>query len=127
MVKYNSYAWCLRYNICSASFLDIRIYQLVLQENGLVLDFSQASVVVHSGHSVQYPPTESDIAVARVVPIYDAANLDRTCVVSVNKEIEKDIVDECAIPSYKSLPKIDLPQCTRPNLNVVMEKYQELF
>ena len=30
-------------------------------------------------------------------------------------------------PSYKSPPKIDLPQCTRPNLNVVMEKYQELF
>ena len=25
----NDYAWCLRYNICSAWFLDIRIYQLV--------------------------------------------------------------------------------------------------
>ena len=62
----------------------------VLQENGLVLDFSQTSVVVHSGHPVQYPPAESNIAVARVVPIYDAANLDRTCVVSVNEEIEKD-------------------------------------
>ena len=64
---------------------------------------------------------------ARVVPIYDAANLDRTCVVLVNEEIEKDIVDECAIPRYKSLPKLDLPQCSRPYLNVVMEKCQELF
>ena len=78
-----------------------------LQENGLVLDFSQTSAVVHSGHPVQNPATESNIAVARVVPIYDAANLDCTCVVSVNEEIEKDIVDECAIPSYKSPPKID--------------------
>ena len=72
-----------------------------LQENSLVLDFSQTPVVVHSGYPVQYPPTESNIAVARVVPIYDAANLDRACVVSVNEEIEKDIVDECATPVIK--------------------------
>ena len=39
----------------------------------------------------------------------------------------KKTVYECAIPSYKSPTKIDLPQCTRPNLNAVMEKYQELF
>ena len=29
MLNNNSYAWCLRYNIFSAWFLDIRIYQLV--------------------------------------------------------------------------------------------------
>ena len=91
----------------------------LLQENAPVLYFSQTPVVVHSGHPVQYPPTESNIAVARFVPIYDAANLDRTCVVSVNKEIKKD--------SYKSLPKIDMSQFTKPNINVVMENYQELF
>ena len=36
-------AWCLRYNICSAWFLDIRIYQLVLQ----ISAFSSAIIGIY--------------------------------------------------------------------------------
>ena len=86
-----------------------------LQENGLTLDFSQTPVAVCSGHA-KHSSSSNSIAVAQVLPIYKAAqaNLNYTCVLPVDSEIQNDVVDECAVPSYNGSPKMELPKCAKP-------------
>ena len=99
-----------------------------LQENNLVLDFSQIPVAVHRGSPTPTSVTESSFAVAQVIPIYETAQaIAHTCTIPTHNESENDIVDECAIPNYSDLPKVELPKCTKPNLSSIVEKYQKVF
>ena len=59
--------------------------------------------------SIHNSSTNSNIAVAQVLPIYQTM-LDHKCVVPVHDETENDVVEECAIPNY----------CTRSDLNCVV-------
>ena len=97
-----------------------------LQGNCLSLDFSQTPVAVCGGHN---PSGNDNIAVAQVLPIYEAAqaNLNYTCALPTEGEIQNDVVDECAVPSYINSPKIELPNCVEPKLKTIVEKYKEIF
>ena len=69
-----------------------------LQGNGLMLDFTHNPVAV----TVRLPKltsTQSSMAVAQIIPIYEATQKGvlQACAVS---ESEDNIVDECAIPDY---------------------------
>ena len=76
----------------------------ILQGNCLSLDFSQTPVAVCSGHN---PSGNGNIAMAQVLPIYEAAqaNLNYTCALPTEGEIQNDVIDECAVPSYINSPK----------------------
>ena len=97
-----------------------------LQGNCLSLDFSQTPVAVCGGHN---PSGNDNIAVAQVLPIYEAAQakLNYTCALPTEDEIQNDVVDECAVPSYINSPKIELPNCVEPKLKTIVEKYKEIF
>ena len=97
-----------------------------LQGNYLSLDFSQTPVAVCSGHN---PSGNGNIAMAQVLPIYEAAqaNLNYTCALPTEGEIQNDVIDECAVPSYINSPKIELPNCVDPKLKTIVEKYYEIF
>ena len=69
-----------------------------LQENGLMLDFTHNPVAV-TVRSPKLTSTESSMAVAQIVSIYEATQKGflQACAVS---ESEYNIVDECSIPHY---------------------------
>ena len=100
-----------------------------LQGNGLMLDFTQNPVAVSKRPPKVTSLTENSMAIAQVVPIYEATQKKffQACNISVNQEPEVDIVDDCAVPNYKAPPKSELPACTNPDLYCVMEKYHGLF
>ena len=97
-----------------------------LQGNCLSLDLSQTPVAVCSGHN---PSGNGNIAVAQVLPIYEAAqaNVNYTCALPTEGEIQNDAVDECAVPNYINSPKIELPNCVESKLKTIVEKYKEIF
>ena len=74
-----------------------------LQGNGLMLDFTQNPVAVSNKLSKTTLLAENSVAIAQVVPIYEAAQkkLFQTCSISINQESEGDIVDDSAVPNYK--------------------------
>lgn len=53
--------------------------------------------------------------------------MNYTCVLPVDSEIQNDVVDECAVPSYNGSPKMELPKCAKPNFKSVLEKYKTIF
>jgi len=74
-------------------------------------------------------PGIGNIAVAQVLPIYEAAqaNLNYTCAQPTEGEIQNDVVDECAVPSYKNSPKIEMPNCVEPKLKTIVESTRKYF
>ena len=82
--------------------------------NGLVLDFTQNPMVVHSSFQGLDTFSENSMAIAQVVPIYEATNVNlaKVCAVSVDQEAEVDVVNDCAVPDYHAPPNIELPACT---------------
>ena len=101
----------------------------VLQQNGLILNFSQAPVAVRKT-SPDPPPFTDPVAVAQIIPIYEdvCQNQSNVCMLqSLVTEPEIDVVDECAIPDYKGSSNFDLPECTNPQLKHILEGYKEVF
>jgi len=100
-----------------------------LQGNGLMLDFIQNPVAVSNRSPKVSSLTDNSVAIAKVVPIYEATpkRLIQACVISVNHEPEVDIVDNCAVPNYNAPLTSELPTCSSPNLHCVIEKYHRLF
>ena len=100
-----------------------------LQGNGLMLDFTQNPVAISNKLPKVISPTEHSMAIAQVVPIYEATQktVFQTCAISVNQETEVDIVDDCAVPNYSTPTESELPACSSPKLSGVVEKYHKLF
>ena len=100
-----------------------------LQRNELILDFTQTPVVVRSSSQKRDALTENSMAIAQVVPIYEAAKINATqvCAISVDQESEVDVVDDCAVPNYNAPPNIELPACTLTGFKYLLEQYHTLF
>ena len=100
-----------------------------LQGNKLMLDFTQNPVAVSSKLPKVTPQTEDSMAIAQVVPIYEATQnkFFHSCAISVNEETNADIVDDCAVPNYNAPTESELPACSSPNLTCVTQKYHKLF
>ena len=96
-----------------------------LQGNGLMLDFTHNPVAV-TIRSPKLTSTESNVAVAQIVPIYEATQKGvlQVCAVS---ESEDNIVDECAIPDYTVPSSSELPACSNPKFCCVIVRYCKLF
>ena len=96
-----------------------------LQANGLMLDFTHNSVTV-TVRSPKLTSTQSSMAIAQIVPIYEATQkgVPQACAVS---ESEDNIVDECAIPDYTVPSSSELPACPNLKFCCVIERYCKLF
>ena len=70
----NSYAWCLRYNICSTWFLDIRIYKLVWVAAGYVQAWQLIITGIETGNETKRNETE----VTSTVPHLNATGFSYT-------------------------------------------------
>ena len=95
-----------------------------------MLDFIQYLVAVFKELSKATLPTENNMAIAQVVPIYEVhstENVYQTCAIFVNQESEGDILDDYALPSYNGPSRSELPTCTNPKLYCVIEKYCKLY
>ena len=100
-----------------------------LQQNGLILDFSQTPVAVRKKSPDPLPSTDP-VALSQVIPIYEdvCQNQAHVCMLqSLIIEPEVDVVDECAIPDYKKSSQFELPKCTNSQLKCMLEGYKELF
>ena len=96
-----------------------------LQGNGLTLDFTQSPVAISSKLPKVIPQIEDSMAIAQVIPIYEATQkFFPSC---VNQETNADIIDNCAVPNYNSPTEPELPACPSPNLTCLMQKYHKLF
>ena len=98
-----------------------------LQGNGLMLDFTQSSVAISSKLPKVIPQIEDSIAIAQVIPIYEATQkFFQSCAISV-KETNADIVDDCAVPNYNAPIEPELPACPSLNLACLTQKFHKLF
>lgn len=100
-----------------------------LQGNKLMLDFTQNPVAISSKLPKVTPQTDNSMAIAQVVPIYEATQnkFFHSCAISVNEETNADIVDDCAVPNYNAPTESEFPACSSPNLTCVTQKYHKLF
>jgi len=99
-----------------------------LQKHGLTLDFTQTPVSVSSSLP-NIDRAEGSMAIAQVMPIYEATkcNVAEICAISVDQETEADVVDDCAVPNYNVPPSFELPACALNGLQCLLEKYRDLF
>ena len=95
-----------------------------MQQNGLILDFTQTPVAVHKRYSRSVPCTDHHIALAHIVPIYDmmiyTQNPANPCMTQSCSELETDVVYECAIPDYKGTPQFELHKCNNSQLKCIL-------
>ena len=82
-----------------------------LQQNGLVLDFTESPVAVRNNPQKSDALITKSMAIAQVVPIYEAAEISvsEICAISVDQESEVEKVDDCAVPNYNAQPNVELP------------------
>ena len=94
-----------------------------------MLDFSKASVILRNSNTSAVPQTATNPILNEVQPIYDAAlkREARACVIAAIDQPNKDIIDECAVPTYQKPASIEPPQCAKPNLRALIQEYKELF
>ena len=93
-----------------------------LDEHALVLDFTNTSVGVH--------PASQAATAAQILLIYEAVRKleARACVITDTAvQPGADIVDKYAVPMYQKPASIELPECPKPGLLAVVQKYQDLF
>ena len=100
-----------------------------LQQNGLVLDFTQIPVAVRNNPQKSDVLIEKSMAIAQVVPIYEAAkiNVAEVCAISVDQESQVDVVEDCAVPNYNVPPHVEFPACTLNGFESLLERYRTLF
>lgn len=101
-----------------------------LQENGLVLDFTQIPVMVrHAAVKSTAPQPFTSQVSAPVMPLYqDEHRMQvRACAITALDQAEAEVVDDCAVPNYSQPPSIELPECQVPSLSVVVAEYKVLF
>ena len=51
----------------------------------------------------------------------------KACLVTATQEAGADVIDECAIPKYHRPPSFQLPECSLPSLDPLLEEYRDLF
>ena len=99
-----------------------------LQQNGLILDFTCMPVAVRRGFPNTNMPIE-DVALAKVVPIYEEDHLNEAhlCAIQSQNEFGANLVDECAIPDYKRPPEFDIPKCNDVQLEHIVDQFKAVF
>ena len=97
-----------------------------LHNNALLLDFSETPVRVHN---YPLPQSETSVAIAQVLPIYQGARKEQAkpCAIAGIEQPATDITDECAIPMYQNPISFELPECSQSSLMTIVHKYQSLF
>ena len=100
-----------------------------LHENRLVLDFSTSPVTVRQTNVSLLSELQAALAIDQVLPMYEATRTAQAkiCSVAAIGDTSADIIDECAVPLYGQPTHIELPECSRPELEKVVWEYQHLF
>ena len=65
-----------------------------------------------------------NVALAKVVPIYEEAYL---CTIQSQNEFGADLVDECAIPVYNRPSEFDIPKCNDAQLEHIVDQFKGVF
>ena len=90
-----------------------------------MLDFTHNPVAV-TVRSLKLTSTQSSMAVAQIIPIYEATQKGVLQAYAVS-ESEDNIVDEWAIPDYTVPSSSELPACPNPKFCCVIERHCKLF
>jgi len=97
-----------------------------LQENALVLDFTQSPVIVRHSKPDPLSQLQTSRASNQVLPIYkdEQKKQARTCAIAALGPPGTDVVDEYAVPSYHEPSSIELPECPESHFECVIEGYR---
>ena len=101
-----------------------------LHEMGLVLDFTQTSVVVRRANPIPIQmPQSLNSSTTQILPMYQAEqkNQTRACAIVALEQPSANVIDECAVPSYNDLPQLKLHECPLTAFHTVVEEYENLF
>ena len=95
---------------------------MILQEHGMMLDFTTTPVTIHNTNPLTNVPPELE-------PILETARNTTRKVYAVASlaESSEDIIDICAVPLFDAVSTYDMPQCQDPDLAALLEKHRELF
>ena len=102
-----------------------------LHANGLVLDFTNSEITIYQPVNKNTRDYSIPNAIIKEVKnIFNEAQKGycKMCVIATIDTVEKDIVQECSIPSFqKSSCRIELPECPDDELMSIVKEHCHLF
>ena len=98
-----------------------------LHNNGLVLDFTNLPVTVHTSTQPQLVQTMCHNNYVFSIYAEERNTRARICSVSVVEPPSVDMVDECAVSHFHNKTAYEYPQCPDNGLKEIVHDYRSLF
>jgi len=84
-------------------------------------------VAINNRPSQGIDSTVDNVAIAQIIPIFEASQSSQACPILTNEELGTDIIDKCAVPNYSAPSNPEMPTQLPSNLEGVINKYRRLF